>query len=135
MFMLDTDMCIHLVNERDPALQEKFEVNARVICISSITYAELCFGVAHSTQVKRNRRELNAFCLDLDILPFDTDAGVHYGEIRHALTRRGELIGANDLLIAGHARSAGATLITNNQKEFGRVPDLETENWLAGTAD
>ena len=135
MFMLDTDMCIYLVNERDPALQEKFEVNASAICISSITYAELCFGVAHSTQARRNRRELNAFCLDLDILPFDTDAGVHYGEIRHALTRRGELIGANDLLIAGHARSAGATLITNNQKEFGRVPDLETENWLAGTAE
>ena len=135
MFMLDTDMCIYLVNERDPALREKFEVNASDICISSITYAQLCFGVAHSTQVKLNRRELNAFCLDLDILPFDTDAGVHYGEIRHALTRRGELIGANDLLIAGHARSAGATLITNNQKEFGRVPDLETENWLAGTAE
>ena len=135
MFMLDTDMCIYLVNERDPALQEKFEVNASAICISSITYAELCFGVAHSTQVKRNRRELNALCLDLDILPFDTDAGVHFGDIRHALTRRGELIGANDLLIAGHARSAGATLITNNQKDFGRVPDLETENWLAGTAE
>ena len=134
MFMLDTDMCIYLVNDRDPALQELFETNANAICISSITYAELCFGVAHSTQVVRNRRELNAFCLDLDILPYDAEAGIHYGEIRHSLARRGHPIGANDILIASHARSIGATLVTNNQREFGRVPNLITENWLADTA-
>ena len=131
MFMLDTDMCIYLVNERDPALQRLFESNASAICISSITYAELCFGVAHSAQVERNRRELNAFCLDLDILPYKAEAGVHYGEIRHSLARRGHPIGANDILIASHARSVGATLVTNNQREFGRVPNLSTENWLA----
>ena len=135
MFMLDTDMCIYLINERDEALREKFEMNTGGICISSIAYAELCFGVAHSTQVERNSQELEAFCLDLDILPFDTDAGIHYGEIRHALTLRGRLIGANDLLIAGHARSAGATLVTNNQRDFSKVPNLVTENWLAWAAD
>ena len=72
-----------------------------------------------------------AFCLNLDILPFDADAGVHYGEIRQALTQRGGIIGANDLLIAAHARSLGATLVTNNEGEFGRVPELRMANWLA----
>ncbi len=131
MFMLDTDLCIYLINERNAALKEQFEASAGDICISSIAYAELCFGVAHSTRVERNSRELAAFCLDLDILPFDTEAGIHYGDIRHALSRPGRLIGANDLLIAGHARSIGATLVTNNEREFGRVPDLATENWLS----
>ena len=107
MFMLDTD-----------------------ICISAITHAELRFGAVHSARVEENTRELEAFCLDLDILPFDSAAGVHYGEIRQALVRRGRPIGANDLLIAAHARSAGATLVTNNEGEFGRVPGLRMENWL-----
>ena len=135
MFMLDTDMCIYLINERDEALREKFESNAHAICISSITYAELCFGAAHSARVEDNVQELEAFCLDLDILPFDAAAGIHYGEIRQALTQRGRVIGANDLLIAAHARSASATLVTTNEEEFGRVPDLRIENWLLDADD
>ena len=135
MFMLDTDMCVYLINERDEALRENFDTNASGVCISSITYAELCFGVAHSARVDKNTRELEAFCLDLDILPFDADAGVHYGEIRQTLMQCGRPIGANDLLIAAHARSAGATLITNNEREFGRVPALRIENWLAKMAN
>ncbi len=82
MFMLDTDMCIYLINERDQDLRRKFEENASSVCISSITYAELCFDVAHSARVEENRRELQAFRLDLDILPFDAEAGVRYGQIR-----------------------------------------------------
>lgn len=131
MFMLDTDMCIYLINQRDEALQAKFEAHAASLCISSITYAELCFGVAHSLHAERNAKELEAFCVDLDILPFGAGAGAHYGEIRQALMQRGRLIGANDLLMAAHARSAGATLITNNEREFERVPRLKIENWLA----
>ena len=88
MFMLDTDICIDLINERDGALRKKFESNALAICISSITCAELCFGAAHSARVEDNVPELEAFCLDLDILPFDAAAGIHYGEIRQALTQR-----------------------------------------------
>ena len=103
MFMLDTDVCIYLINERDGALRSKFEVNAHAICISSITYAELCFGAANSARVESNVRELEAFCLDLEILSFDSAAGIHYGEIRQALTRCGRVIGANDLLMASHA--------------------------------
>lgn len=130
MFMLDTNICIYLINERDKALRERFEANAREMSISSITYAELCYGVAHSARVAENARELEAFRIDLDIRSFDQDAGEHYGEIRHALAKRGRPIGANDLLIAAHARSSGATLVTNNVGEFGRVPGLRVENWM-----
>lgn len=101
------------------------------MCISSITCAELYYGVTHSARVAENARELETFRLDLDVLPFDKNAGRHYGEIRHALARRGQPIGANDLLIAAHARSVAATLVTNNAGEFGRVPDLQVENWTA----
>jgi tRNA(fMet)-specific endonuclease VapC len=133
MFMLDTDMCIYLINERDQALRRKFEENASSVCISSITYAELRFGVEHSARVEQNRSELQAFCLDLDILPFDAEAGARYGQIRQELVRRGQTIGANDLLIAAHASGAHATLVTNNEREFGRVHGLRIENWLAET--
>ena len=134
MFMLDTDMCIYLINERDEALRERFEANAAEVVVSSITYAELCYGVARSERIESNARELEVFCRDLDILPFDADAGAHYGEIRHALTRRDRPIGANDLLIAAHARCVGAALVTNNEAEFGRVPNLKMENWRGGVA-
>lgn len=129
MFMLDTNICIYVINERDEALGDQLEANASELCISSITYAELCYGVAHSGRVQDNTRELEAFEVDLAILPFDRDAGKHYGRIRHALARRGTLIGANDLLIAAHARSVDATLVTNNEGEFTRVPQLRVENW------
>ena len=134
MFLLDTDMCIYLINQRDEALRGVFESNASEIHISSITYAELCFGVAHSARVEHNTRELEAFCADLVIMPFDAAAGVHYGQIRHVLAQRGQPVGANDLLIAAHARSVGATLVTNNEREFGRVPGLALENWLTQAA-
>ncbi len=129
MFMLDTNICIYVINERDEVLGDQFVANASEICISSVTYAELCYGVAHSRRVQHNTRELDAFEVDLKILPFDRDAGKHYGQIRHALARRGALIGANDLLIAAHARSVDATLVTNNERELARVPQLRVENW------
>ena len=131
MFMLDTDMCIYLINDRDETLRARFEATTACVVVSSITYAELRYGVAHSQRVESNARELQAFCRDLDILPFDSDAGAHYGEIRHALTRQGRSIGANDLLIAAHARCVDATLVTNNEAEFRRVPNLEVENWFS----
>ena len=130
MFMLDTNICIYLINERDPGLRERFTANAGSIRISAITYAELCYGVAHSRRVAQNARELDAFRLDLEIAPFDHAAGKHYGEIRHALAKRGQPIGANDLLIAAHARSLDATLVTNDSGEFGCVPGLRIENWM-----
>lgn len=130
MFMLDTNMCIYVINERDPGLSRHFEVHADTLCISSICFAELSYGVAHSGRVKHNQRELTAFVKDLAILPFDQAGAEHYGAIRHALTRKGAMIGANDLLIAAHARSVDATLVTNNEREFRRVSKLSVRNWL-----
>ena len=97
-------ICIYVINERDDALRVRFEAHSAEICISSITYAELCYGVANSVRVAENTRELEAFRLDLEILPFGEDAAAHYGEVRHALRKSGQPIGANDLFIAAHAR-------------------------------
>ena len=128
--MLDTNICIYVINESDDELLERFEQHAAQICISSVTYAELCYGVVNSTHIERNTRELEAFRLDLKILPLGEEAGAHYAEIRRALRQRGTPIGANDLLLAAHARSLGATLVTNNRSEFDRVPELRVENWV-----
>ena len=130
MFMLDTDICIYVMNERDEALTATFAEHAREVCISAVTHAELCFGAEHSGYVERNRNQLDDFLRDLDIRSFGVEAGQHYGRIRELLTRRGTPIGANDLLVAAHARSMGATLVTNNSREFGRVPGLETVSWV-----
>ncbi len=130
MFMLDTNICVYVMNESDPALRDHFVLNTGSLCISSIAYAELSYGVVHSRRVKHNQHELRIFVKDLDVLPFGTDGAEHYGAIRHALTKKGSLIGANDLLIAAHARSINATLVTNNEREFRRVPKLRVINWL-----
>lgn len=129
-FMLDTDTCVYLINRRDTSLRATFEEHADAICVSVIAHAELCYGVEHSKHVDRNRRELKQFLRDLDIVAFDKAAGSHYGDLRETLTRKGTPIGGNDLLIAAHARSIPAVLVTNNEREFARVPDLQTENWL-----
>ena len=128
--MLDTNICISVINERDHGVLERFEEHSARICISSITYAELCYGVVNSAHIERNTRELDAFRLDLEILPFGEEAGMHYGEIRRSLRQRGTPIGANDLLLAAHARSLGATLVTNYRNEFDRVPELNVANWV-----
>ena len=92
--------------------------------------AELCYGVVNSAHIERNRRELEAFRLDLNIPPFGDEAGTHYAEIRHALRQRGTPIGANDLLLAAPARSREAILVTNNRSELDRVLELRVENWV-----
>ena len=129
MFMLDTDICIYVINEHDEALAATFAEHAHEICISAVSHAELWFGIEHSAHVQRNRSQLDDFLRDLDIQSFGVEAGRHYGRIREHLVRRGTPIGANDLLIAAHARSMGATLVTNNLGEFARVPELQVVNW------
>ena len=130
-FLLDTDTCIYVINRKE-GVRERFRQNAAHTGISAITYAELSFGVAHSTRVAENERVVQQFLNDLAILPFDAAAARQYGEIRQELSRRGALIRPLDLLIAAHARSLGATLVTNNEREFQRVPGLQLENWLSG---
>ena len=131
MDMLDTNICISVLAHRSERLRHKFRV-IRGLCISSISYGELCFGIENGDVAKRKARwrQLDLFVRGLIIEPWEEDAARHYGAIRAFLKARGALIGNNDLLIAAHARSMGAVLVTNNIREFERVPDLSLENWL-----
>ena len=99
------------------------------LCISSITLAELEFGACKSNNPLKNRAALTIFLADIKILPFDDKAATEYGDIRATLEMHGTPIGANDLLIAAHARSLQLILVTNNLKEFERVDGLKVENW------
>ncbi|CAA6819754.1 MAG: VapC toxin protein [uncultured Thiotrichaceae bacterium] len=131
MYMLDTDTCIYILKNRSDKLRHKFNA-IKNIGISSITYGELCYGIENGepSLKKERRNQLNMFTQRLYIEPWDESVGQPYGLIRTHLSREGNLIGNNDLLIAAHAFSLGAVLVTNNVREFGRVPDLTVENWL-----
>ena len=128
--MLDTDICVYVLKENNEALEATLVEHAREICISAICHAELWYGVEHSAQAERNRAGLEHFLRRLDVQAFGPEAGKHYGDIREQLNRRGTPIGSNDLLIAAHARSMEATLVTNNVREFSRVPGLQVVNWV-----
>lgn len=128
-FLLDTDVCVHLLR-KTATPREPFRRYAKQIGISAVTYAELRFGLERSFRRREGEESLERLCRDLNIAPFDQEAAAHYGEIRQELSRRGELIGPLDLLIAAHARSLDVALVTNNEREFRRVPGLRIENWL-----
>lgn len=104
----------------------------RNLCISSITYAELCFGIEHgAAHLRENRwQQLTDLTRRILIDPWDQHAASHYGSFRAALQRQGNIIGNNDLLIAAHARSLECVLVTNNTNEFARVSDLTLEDWI-----
>jgi tRNA(fMet)-specific endonuclease VapC len=131
MYMLDTNTCIYVLKNHLAKLKRKFKVS-KELCISAVTYAELCFGIENGGASQRAQRweQFDAFTRLLLTLPFDEDAGRHHGRIRAHLNREGTPIGNNDLFIAAHALSTGATLVSNNEREFKRVPDLVVENWL-----
>ena len=131
MYMLDTNTCIYVLKERSQRLRHRFKVTP-ALCISVVTYAELCFGIENSAAAVRGARweQLAAFTRLLLIEPLGEEAGRHYGRLCASLRRQGLPIGNNDLFIAAHALSLGAVLVTNNEREFGRVPDLTVENWL-----
>ena len=129
--MLDTDSCIFIIRQKSHAIRERFEACVvGDIGISMITLAELEYGAEKSSQPKRNREALEQFIGALDIAPFDRQAALQYGQIRMHLEKKGQRIGAMDLLIAAQARSLGVTLVTNNEREFKRVPGLRVENWM-----
>lgn len=128
-YMLDTNICIYIINARPPAVLERFRrERLGSISISSVTAAELAFGVAKSGSA-RNREALEMFLAPLEVLPFDASAIWHYGDLRAALERRGEPIGALDTMIAAHAMASNTILVTNNTREFARVAGLRLENW------
>lgn len=131
-YMLDTNICIYVIKRRPIEVLETFNKFAGTLCISSITYAELCHGVEKSALPEHNRRQVEDFVSRLEILPYCDKAAAHYGEIRATLESQGKTIGVNDLHIAAHARSEGLIITTNNVREFDRVAGLRVENWIAG---
>lgn len=129
-YMLDTNIIIYAKDARPEIVLERFrQYQPGELCISSITMAELEYGVCNSSKPEQNRLALLTFLSNIDVLPFDVDAARSYGEIRYDLKTKGQLIGANDMLIAAHAKSLGYTLITNNTREFERVEGLLLDNW------
>lgn len=130
-YMLDTNICIYAIKHMPREVIERLnEHNPNEICISSVTYAELIHGVEKSKAVEKNRTTLTLLLADIEILPFDTGAAEGYGEIRAELERKGTPIGPLDMMIAGHAKSLGYTVVTNNIKEFERIDGLRLENWV-----
>jgi tRNA(fMet)-specific endonuclease VapC len=131
MYMLGTNTCIYIIKKRLPKVLQHFETVANEqICISVVTHAELQYGVEHSADIAHNQRILDEFVARLSVWPWDQDAVAHYGRIRCHLEQKGTPIGNMDLLIAAHALSRKCTLVTNNLKEFERVPGLKTANWI-----
>ena len=131
MILLDTNICIYIINAKPPAVLERFrQYRMGDIGLFSVVAAELAFGVAKSDSA-RNRQALEMFLAPLIILPFDTAAVWVYGDLRADLERRGTPIGSLDTMIAAHALSQQALLISNNTREFSKVPDLQLDNWVA----
>jgi tRNA(fMet)-specific endonuclease VapC len=130
MYLLDTNICIYIINRRPMGVFDRFAgLKVGQVAISSITGAELSFGVSKSGSL-RNMEALDKFLAPLDILSFDEAAMRAYGPLRSHLEGQGTAIGSMDLLIAAQALALNATLVTNNAREFQRVPGLVLENWV-----
>ncbi len=130
-YLLDTNICIYLIKEKDPVLKLKlYEKGIGCCAISAITLAELSYGVQKSSKLEQNKLALGLFLAPFELLPFSTAAAFLYGSIRQQLEIRGEVIVGNDLLIAAHALAESLTVVTNNFAEFSRVDGLSIENWV-----
>jgi tRNA(fMet)-specific endonuclease VapC len=131
LYMLDTDTCAFILRRSSTALLARIQaVPLQQQAASVITLAELLYGVQVSSKKKTNRAAVDELMRHLTVVEWSRDAAEHYAEIRADLKKKGQLIGSNDLLIAAHARSTGAVVVTNNVKDFGRVKGLEVENWM-----
>lgn len=129
--LLDTDICIYLINDRPEHLRQRFEQYALSdIGVSAITAAELRFGAAKSKAVEKNTVTLEYFMSPIEIIPFDSEAARVYGSLRAYLENSGTPIGPLDMLIAAHAMSCNLLLVTNNIREFSRIPGLQCETWV-----
>ena len=129
--MLDTNLCIRALRDRPKYIRDRLNDEAGTCCISSVILYELYVGAELSNEPAQQKRVIDEFAAGLILLNFDDRAAHHTANIRVSLSRTGNLIGPNDLLIAGHARSLGLKLITGNLREFSRVDGLRCEDWLA----
>lgn len=132
-YLLDTNIVIYVIQRRPLAALERFNLHQGTMAVSSITMAELIHGAEKSSAPARNLAVVDDFISRLDVLPYGLKAAQHYGQIRARLETMGQPIGVNDLHIAGHARSEGLTLVSNNLREFERIPGLLTDNWVLDT--
>ena len=132
LFLLDTDISIYLLNESLPAVTARLAgLPVGQVGTTAITAAELRFGALNSGRPQQNLARVEIFLAPLVQVPFDAQAAVHFGNLKQLLTSQGRLIGTMDLLIASCALAVGATLVTNNVREFSRVPALSVENWAS----
>ena len=130
-YLLDTDTCVYLIKRRPPQVHEHLRRHRlSALGLSSIVVSELSWGVAKSG-LQKNVEALDAFLAAFQVAAYDQAAAFVYGRLRADLERRGTLIGPLDMLIAAHALSLDLTLVTNNEREFKRVPGLRIENWTA----
>ena len=132
-FMLDTNICIYIIKSKPIDVRRCFNrTRISQIGISSIALSELLYGVFKSSKPEQNHMALMQFIAPLEIMPYSDEAAQYYGNLRAHLEKQGTTIGSLDMLIAAHALSLACTLVTNNEKEFIRVPDLKLENWASG---
>ena len=128
--LLDTNICIYIIKQQPVSVLKRFlEYEIGDIGISSITLSELRYGVAKSTHREKNAKALDEFIIPLEVVSYDESAALAYGDIRAALEKAGTPVGSMDMLIAAHARSCKATLVTSNRREFDRVKGLTVEDW------
>ena len=132
-YMLDTNIIIYTAKNRPGPVREAFNAHSGQLCISSVTLMELIYGAEKSAAPERNLREVEGLTARLEVLPYDTAAANHTGQVRAELARTGRPIGPYDHMIAGHARSLGLILVTNNLREFERVRGIRLENWVGNT--
>lgn len=130
-YLLDTNSCIFIIKSRPASVRQKLETLAvGDVGVSTVTISELEFGVAKSSRPDQNRIALEKFLLPLEILSYDRVAAARYGELRCHLEAAGTPIGSMDLMIAAHGLAAGLIVVTNNTREFSRVPGLSAEDWI-----
>ena len=132
-YMLDTNIVIYTIRNRPLGVKARFVAHYGMMCISSITLMELIYGAENSSNPERNLSDIEGFIARLEVLPYENDAAIHSGQLRAELRKAGTPIGPFDLMIAGHARSRGLILVTNNTREFERVPGLRIDNWVDNT--
>ena len=128
-YMLDTNIVIYTIKNRPPEVRKLFKQHDGQMCISTITLGELIYGAEKSAQPEKNLEVIESMVARLDVLPFANQDAAHFGQVKAELAAKGTPIGPYDTMIAGHARSQGMILVTNNTKEFERVSGLRLENW------
>lgn len=129
-YMLDTNILIYTIKNRPKKIREAFKRHSDNLSMSSVTLGELIYGAERSAQVTRNLQDIEGLAARMDVLPFDYQPATHFGQVRAELMKTGKPIGPYDSMIAGHARSLGLILVTNNMREFKRVRGLRVENWI-----